>query len=120
MQVTNNLDDLYEFATNSNTSSTTSTTILTDEHFEEFKANGVVVVENVFSEQEINSFRTDFHQQLLSGGFDHQALLAHNQSQSLPGVRLKSPAASIFYNKWKLIDIALEERVVSVLGSMLR
>jgi hypothetical protein len=86
---------------------------------EEFSRNGVVVIENVLSDSEVDDARRLFHTKLASAnGVDHEAILNGTQSIDACGVRLKSPAASCFYSQWKL-DVALHPRVVEAFAFLL-
>src|SRR5437870_340608 len=82
---------------------------MTPDHLREFCEAGVVVVESIFSEQEVAAIRERFHAQLASRGIDHERVLKGEQALE-PGARQKANAATIFYAKWKL-DVHLDERV---------
>lgn len=52
-------------------SSSSASSLLTLQHIQDFKREGVVVVDNVYSAQEIQAIRTAFHAQLSEDGHDH-------------------------------------------------
>jgi hypothetical protein len=83
---------------------------MTPEHVREFCETGVVVVESVFSEEEVAAIRDRFHTQLATRGIHHERVLRGEQVLE-QGARVKGNAASIFYAKWKL-DTHLNARVV--------
>ena len=90
---------------------------LTRAHLDEFRETGILVIEDVFSPDEIRNTRDAFHKQLATLGIDHEAVLA--KTGSVPGVRIKSPVSRIFYSKWKLVDVHLNERLSNLARDLL-
>ncbi len=84
-----------------------------EELIQEFKEEGVIVFENVFSDQEVDEIRNKLHKQLLEHGIDHQSVL-NGTTDAPKNVRIKSDVARIFYNKWK-IDAHLDQRVYDIM-----
>lgn len=82
---------------------------------EEFRRNGVVVIENVLTDAEVDLARQSLHDQLKSNGVDHEKIMTGAQSPDGVGVRIKSPAASFFYSLWKL-NVAMHPRIVESLA----
>jgi len=82
---------------------------LSAEQIQEYCDNGILVIENVFTDEEVTHIREGLHAQLQEHGMNHERLLA---GLDVPpsGTRLKSESASFFYRKWKL-DAQLNERV---------
>lgn len=73
------------------------------EKINEFKENGFVVIEDVFSYEEISDIRNKFHTELKSYGIDHDILLSGDISSiENDGIRNKSAMANIFYSDWKM------------------
>jgi len=83
--------------------------MLTFDQIEEYHRHGVLVIENVLTEEEVNDARQKLHDQLLELGIDHYKVLMGEQKLD-EGVRLKSTASKIFYSKWKM-NIMLHEKV---------
>ena len=62
--------------------------MLTEEQVEEFKRNGFLVIEDVFTEKEVNNARREFHHQLQSlWGINHAKVLCGDQAPP-PGIRV--------------------------------
>lgn len=93
-------------------------THLTEEQLDEFRENGVLVIDNVFSEAEVSETRTAFHAHLSALGIDHDAILA---GEKIPdtGPRIKSPISRIFYPKWKLLNIHLHPKLTTLAEDLL-
>ena len=72
--------------------------MLTSDQIEEYKKYGVLVIENVLTEEEVDQVRQGLHDQLLGLGIDHYKVLMGEQKLD-EGVRLKSTASKIFYSK---------------------
>ena len=83
--------------------------MLTPDNIQEFYRDGVTVIEDVFSEEEVEEMRKGFHNELLTLGIDHYGILNENKEVK-SDVRIKGAPSKIFYNKWK-IDAQLNERV---------
>ena len=49
--------------------------MLSNEHIDEYMRNGVVVIENILTSDEVEQARHNFHQQLLSLSIDHDKIL---------------------------------------------
>jgi len=91
---------------------------ITPAQLAEFRATGVLVVEDVFSADEVEHAREAFHQHLATLGIDHAAVLAGTTTVA-DGPRIKSPIGRIFYPSWKLRDIHLDPRVVGLASDLL-
>ena len=52
--------------------------MITPEHIQEFKETGLVVIENVLTDNEVEEARTKFHKQLESIGVNHGVSLSFN------------------------------------------
>lgn len=83
--------------------------MLTDDHIQTFYQDGVVVIENIISPEQVEAARNGLHQQLFGLGIDHEAILS-GTTKFTDGIRIKSKACHIFYNKWKL-DVHLNPTV---------
>lgn len=90
---------------------------LTPDQLSEFRDSGFLVVEDVFSPDEVAAARALFHDHLGKLGIDHDAVLAGKAA--IPGYRIKSPVSRIFYPKWKLLDIHLDSRVSTLATDLL-
>ncbi len=84
---------------------------LSENQLQEFRENGVLVIEGVLSEAEVLHARTAFHQHIATLGIDHDAILSKSDTKSIPPVRIKSPVSRIFYSDWKLLNVHLHPRV---------
>lgn len=93
--------------------------MLSDQHIEEFLETGIVVIENVLTPDEIFEARNNFHNQLLTLGINHDAILNSNEKSDGKS-RLKSPVSRLFYAKWKLLDIHLHPNVCQAMDELLR
>lgn len=83
--------------------------VLTEQQLNEFINEGVLVIENIYSDEEIEEIRGSFHNQLEGIGINHQKIL--NKEEDIKnGPRIKGEASNIFYNKWKL-KINLNEKI---------
>lgn len=94
--------------------------MLSDKEIEIFKRDGVLVVPDVLSNNEINNARNEFHKYLKNKyNIDHNLLLEgdKNMIDLLEGPRIKSPISNIFYKKWKL-DIALHPKVWQITSQL--
>ena len=83
--------------------------MLTNDQIEEYKRTGLLIIENVLTEKEIDTARQGLHDQLHMYGIDHDKVLSGEQILD-EGPRLKSTASKIFYSKWKM-DVHLNEKV---------
>lgn len=90
--------------------------MLTDEHIQTFHRDGVVVIENVLTSEEVATARNGLHRELLSSGIDHDAILS-GASEFKEGIRIKSKAGSIFYGKWKM-DVHLHPTVYTTMRQL--
>lgn len=86
-------------------------------NIQEFIDTGVVVIENVFSDKEVESIRNSFHHQLFGFGINHENILAKKEKIE-GGIRSHGRYANIFYNKWKL-DAVLDQRVYNLSKSLI-
>lgn len=91
--------------------------LLTEEHLEEFNRDGIIVIEDVFSLDEVTTIRDKFHQQLSTIGIDHEKILS-GEVQMDNNARIKSDVSRIFYNKWKL-DAHLDKKVYEITKKLL-
>jgi len=91
--------------------------LLTDEQIKEFDKNGVLVIENVLTDEEVESARNGLHKQLLGFGLDHNKILSGEQIIT-DGCRIKGKASRIFYNKWKM-DVHLNQKVYEYMKELL-
>lgn len=77
----------------------------------DFISQGITVIENVFNDEEVCSLRNQLHEDLRKRGVRH--LEVPKEGEQDGGTRLKSKAASIFYPRWKVLDVQLSPRVVT-------
>lgn len=85
---------------------------ITDDHINEFLKNGYVVIENVFSDLEIESMRNKLHKKLLSFGINHDSII--NGIEPPPqNTRIKGEASKIFYSRFKL-NALLNEKMYNI------
>jgi hypothetical protein len=83
--------------------------LMNDEDIEHFKEHGYVIVQNVFSNDEINDIRTNFHNELATLGIDHNAIM--NGTKPPPDdVRGKSVTSNIRFPEWKL-NVQFDSRI---------
>lgn len=92
--------------------------ILTQDIIDEYHENGIVVIENVLSDEEVAIARDSLHYQLLSMDIDHDKVLSGEQILT-DGVRIKGRPSNIFYNKWKM-DVHLHENVYSCMKQLMQ
>jgi hypothetical protein len=93
---------------------------LTPKHLEDFYRDGVIVIENILTTEEVNIARNGLHSQLLPYGINHNEILdGRKKLDPIFGARLKSPAAEFFYAKWKLLDIQLNQNVYQSFNELL-
>lgn len=85
---------------------------LTRDQLNEFVRTGLLVIPDVLTSDEVAAARTAFHAQLREHGVDHDALLDGEQSPDALGVRMKSPAASFYARRWRLLEVSLAAQVV--------
>jgi hypothetical protein len=89
-----------------------------DEYIEQFKEDGVVIIEGVLSPEEIAEARTKLHEQLATYGIDHDQIISGIvEVKDRP--RIKSKASNIFCSEWKLLDIQLKDNIVSIMKNIL-
>ena len=91
--------------------------MLSQEQIDEYHKNGVLVIENVLTEEEVNTARQQLHQQLLTFGIDHDKVLSGEQILNENG-RIKGSPSKIFYGKWK-IDVQLHEKIYGYMKSLM-
>jgi hypothetical protein len=91
--------------------------MLTQEQLEEYNRYGVLVIENILTDDEVETARNGLHDQLLGLGIDHYKVLMGEQKLE-EGVRLKSSASKIMYSKWKM-DICLHEKVYGTMRELI-
>jgi len=72
-----------------------------EDNINEFINDGMTVIENVFSDEEIDAIREQLHDQLRSMGMDHEKILS-GETKPSSDVRIKAKPSRIFYNKWKI------------------
>jgi len=85
-------------------------------HF--FKNYGYVVIENVFSEEEIKNIRSSFHKQLLDYDVDHEKII-NLEIPPPQEIRKKSEVSNIFYSDWKL-NTVLDDRIYNLSLSLMQ
>lgn len=83
--------------------------LLTPEHVATYLRDGIVVIENVISDEQVEKIRDELHRDLLKYGIDHDALLS-GTVEAPEGARIKSDASNIFYGRYKL-DLHLSEPI---------
>lgn len=82
---------------------------LTAEQISEFKDSGVLVVEDVLSEEEVDHARACLHEDIYRlTGVRHG-----DENWADIGSRLKGPGMYIYYAKWKLLNIHLHPKVTA-------
>jgi ectoine hydroxylase-related dioxygenase (phytanoyl-CoA dioxygenase family) len=91
--------------------------LLSLEQIEEFKDTGVLIVENVFTDDEIHDFRTEFHKCLKKIDIDHDLVL-QGICPINEGPRIKNKISRIFYAKWKL-QIQTDPKVYQIMKELL-
>ena len=91
--------------------------MLTEEQINEYKNTGLLVIENVLTEEEIEKARKGLHDQLLLFGIDHDKILSGEHTIE-EGCRLKSTASKFVYSKWKL-DVHLHENVYQCMKQLM-
>ena len=84
---------------------------------DEYDKNGVIVIKNVFTDEEVDQIRKDLHDQLLTLGIDHDKVLSGEQKLD-DGVRIKGKPSRIFYNKWKM-DVHLNDKVYNYVKNLM-
>lgn len=82
--------------------------MITDEEIEEFRENGIVVIENVLSPEEVQCARRSLHEDV----YKYTGIAHQSENWSDIGARLKGPANKINYAKWKLLNINLNPNSV--------
>jgi Gig2-like len=91
--------------------------LLTPEHIEEFERDGVVVIENVLTNSEVQNARQNFHAQLSEMNIDHDGILRGDVECDV-GHRIKGPASRIFYARWKM-DVHFHPKVVASMKDLM-
>ena len=91
--------------------------ILTETDLIFFKENGFLVIENIFTQNEISAYRNLFHEQLNDHGFNHDNLLSNNNINNV-GVRKKGIAKDIFYSDWKM-KIMLNDTIYQTIKDLI-
>mmetsp|Transcript_17817 Transcript_17817/g.29784 ORF Transcript_17817/g.29784 Transcript_17817/m.29784 type:complete len:320 (+) Transcript_17817:30-989(+) len=91
---------------------------LTEEHVEHFATHGFVVVENVLSDEEVITARERLHESIfLQSGVEHNG---ENWASAGIGARLKGPGMNMYYSRWKLQNIQLNEKAVAIYQDLLK
>lgn len=91
---------------------------ITPEQIAEFRQNGVVVIEDILTDEEVDQAREAFHEQLMKIGIDHHKILS-GESEVDQAPRIKSNVSRLFYAKWKLLDVQLHPNVVQAASELL-
>jgi hypothetical protein len=91
--------------------------LLSEQQLEEYDETGLLIVESLFSPQEVEDLRNRMHDQLMGMGIDHHRILDKTVECS-EGIRKKSKVAKIYYSKWKM-DAHLDERIYGVMRELL-
>jgi hypothetical protein len=97
--------------------------MLSQEQLDEYDKNGILIVESVFSDSEVEQFRKRFHDQLLKyANINHDQVLTqsdnkNNNNRCLES-RFKGKASQIFYAKWKL-DCHLDPRIYNIMKQLI-
>ena len=91
--------------------------MLTTDQLEEYKKYGVLVIENILTDKEVEMARDGLHNQLLELGIDHNKVLMGEQKLD-EGPRLKSAASKIRYSKWKM-DICLHDNIYHTMKQLI-
>lgn len=91
--------------------------MLSQEQIDEYKRDGIIVIENILTDAEVEQARTGLHNQLLEHDIDHYGILTGNQVMD-EGPRLKSVSSRFFYNKWKM-DVCLHENVYNAMKHLM-
>lgn len=91
--------------------------LLTNEHLEIFNRDGIIIIEDVFSPDEVSEIRSKFHQQLKVIGIDHDKILSGEDIMD-GNIRIKSDVSKIFYSKWKM-DAHLDKKVYEITKELL-
>ena len=92
--------------------------LLTELQLSEFRATGLLVVEDILTAAEVSTARAAFHAHLATLGIDHDAILAGAATMS-EGARIKSPVSRIFYPDWKLLAVHMHPRVTQAARELL-
>jgi hypothetical protein len=104
--------------------------------FTEFHRDGVMVFEGVLTPEEVATARDCLHRDLGDRGIRHldfnsgtdgacraseidRGLRPETQSHKVSGARLKSAASSLFYPRWKVLDIQLHPKVVACMQGLM-
>jgi hypothetical protein len=88
---------------------------LTPDQIAEFKENGVLVIENVLTSDEVDISREALHHDI----FTRTGILHQSPNWGEIGARLKGPGMYIYYARWKLLNIHLHPNVTSVYEQLL-
>lgn len=84
--------------------------LISEENLKTFKKDGILVIENVLSEDEVQQARSSLHNDLKLRGLDHQKII-NMEIEPPRDIRKKGNASDIFYSKWKMIDIHLNKNI---------
>lgn len=90
--------------------------MLTQEHLDQFEQDGVIVIKNILTDEQVGEARDGLHAQLLGLGIDQNKVLSGEQVIT-DGVRAKGKASQIFYNKWKM-DVQLRENIYNCMKEL--
>lgn len=91
--------------------------MLSKTQIESYKSNGVLVVPEIFSSEEVKRIRNNMHQYMLDRhGIDHEKVLSGDKEmiEKLGEPRIKSPMRNTFYAGWKLLDVNCDNRIYEV------
>lgn len=97
--------------------------MLSREQIDEFKRDGVLVVDQVFSQEEVTQIRSRLHRHLLTNfGIDHDKVLACDGDVlgRLGEPRIKSPISNVLYPSWKLLGVNLDQRLFGITSELWR
>lgn len=91
--------------------------MLTEEQIKEYDDTGLLIIESLFSPQEVEEIRNKMHNKMMTQGIDHHQIL-NKTVEYTDGVRKKSKLSRTFYAKWK-IDAHLDERIYDIMRQLL-
>lgn len=91
--------------------------LLTEEYIEEYNKNGVIVIENIFTNNEILNTRIEFHKQLEKMDINHNNILL-GIDKPPSEYRIKGKPSRIFYADWKL-KLHLDHKIYSTMKDLL-
>jgi len=83
--------------------------LLTQEHIDQFLDDGYCCVENVLNVEEVDNTRNEFHKELLKYDINHHNIL-NGIDESPADIRKKSKVSNMFYAKFKF-DLQINENM---------